>query len=202
MRKHLEVAPPLDQVLEGVVLPDGFSALIARCMAKDPARRPQDASELRELMIKVASGQGLGQRSTTETRTVTRIATQESSAPDHERRPTVDGEQLATSAELSQPATEEVDRPTPTNHTRTFLIAAVALIGIGAIGFFALSGSEPEPAPAAATAQAVDSAAPQTPPPERGGYGAREAGGSLRTRIARRGSGPEEGGSGSDLDQL
>lgn len=48
-----EAPPPLETLVHDLAIPPGFYRLIDRCLAKDPAERPDDANALVELLIDV-----------------------------------------------------------------------------------------------------------------------------------------------------
>jgi tRNA A-37 threonylcarbamoyl transferase component Bud32 len=139
MRHHLDTVPPsLDRVLEGETLPLGLSALVARCMAKKPLQRPQDAGALRVQLLNIIAGKGFLSESSvsTDTMELREMKGQGFAEGDTDlavNRPTGDAHPLATNAALERP----VEEPPPAVQARPKVavyvgLAALVVAAVGA----------------------------------------------------------------------
>ncbi|HVJ15711.1 MAG TPA: serine/threonine-protein kinase [Polyangiaceae bacterium] len=137
-----ETARPLSERIPGVELPEGYEAVIAKCLAKHPNDRFQSMEEVKAALSALAAG-----------------VVPEVIPPRQSFRPSL-------TTPLAFVPTEEEEVPfIPKRKPAMLRIAGGLGLGtIAALGFFAFSGSEqPAPTPPAPVVAAATVAAPSPP---------------------------------------
>ena len=152
MRHHLDTVPPtLERVLEDRVLPQGLSDLVARCLAKKPLQRPQDAAALRAHLQSIIQGKGFLSESSvsTDTMELRALSADPPGSADEAnpiRRPTGDAHPMATNASLARPEAEAP--PELPKRSNTLIYAGLAALLVAALGAAVLLQEPPAPEPA------------------------------------------------------
>jgi serine/threonine protein kinase len=163
-----DYAPPQTIVPE---YPPALAEIVARMLAVDPGKRPENAAEVVDALERFAGEAGLDTRTDT-------LGAFVSALFDHPEEPSLVTPEVAPSSSVSavlQAVDEPSIEPPPRGRLRLFGLATIGVVGIaiGAIGGWRMAQDEPstpaavrEPSvPAVSAIEPAEGDAPSPPPP-------------------------------------